>query len=106
MVDPNLPTLKSSDSSSNTSAFDLGVRHAVIDHGELFYNDKPSALDVDLHDLEFRAAYNSSLNQYKGRLAYFNGNAAYGALHAIPHSLDVQFDTTPSMLHLGQAFTG
>ena len=99
----NLPTLKSSDSSSNTSIFDLGIRHAVLDHGELFYNDRPSALDVDLHDLEFHASYNSSLNQYKGRLAYSNGNVAYGTLHAVPHSLDVQFDTTPSMLHLSQA---
>jgi translocation and assembly module TamB len=99
----NLPKLKSSDNSSNTSVFDLGIRHAVLDHGELFYNDKPSALDVDLHDLEFRASYNSSLNQYKGRLAYSNGNVAYGTLHPVAHSLDAQFEATPSMLRLSQA---
>lgn len=99
----NLPTLKTSNDSSNTTVFDLGIRHAVLDHGELFYNDRPSAFDVDLHDLEFRASYDGFLNKYTGRLQYSNGNIAYGTLRAIPHSLDVQFDATPSALHLTQA---
>jgi translocation and assembly module TamB len=98
----NVPTLKTRNS-SDTTVFDLGIRHAVLDHGELYYNNRPSALDVDLHDLEFRASYNGALNKYTGRLAYSNGKVAYGTLQATPHSLDVQFDATPSTLHLTKA---
>ena len=41
----NIPTVKSSDSNSNTSIFDLGIRHAVLNNGEVFYNDQPTPLN-------------------------------------------------------------
>ena len=46
----NIPTIKSS-GKSNTSIFDLGIRHALLTRGEVYYNNKPSLLDVDLHDV-------------------------------------------------------
>src|ERR1700722_3645555 len=50
----NIPTIKSSGSSSgNTSLFDLGIRHAVLDHGEAYYNNRQSVLSADLHNLDF-----------------------------------------------------
>ena len=42
----NLPQTKSSNQKSNTSIFDLGVRHALLDNGEVYYNNRKSALNV------------------------------------------------------------
>ena len=99
----NIPTIKSSGQSSNTSVFDLGVRHAVLEHGEIYLNDEPAEVAADLHDLELKASFNSLLKKYSGRLAYSNGQLVYGALRPVAHSLDVQFDATPTTFRLTQA---
>jgi len=65
----NIPTIKSSGQGSNTSVFDLGVRHAVLEHGEIYYNDEPAEVAADLHDLELKASFNNLLKKYSGRLA-------------------------------------
>ncbi len=52
----NIPAIKSSgSSSSNISLFDLGIRHAVLDHGAVYYNNRQSVLSADLHNVDFRA---------------------------------------------------
>jgi translocation and assembly module TamB len=99
----NIPTIKSSGQSSNTSVFDLGVRHAVLEHGEIYYNSKPAEIAADLHDVAFRASFDNSLKKYSGRVAYSNGRLVYGALHPVVHNLDVQFDATPTTFQVTQA---
>src|SRR5581483_3208036 len=37
----NLPTPKTINSKSNTIIFDLGIRHAVLDNGEVYVNSQP-----------------------------------------------------------------
>ncbi len=59
----NLPTFKSSNSSSNTTVFDLGIRHAVLANGAVFYNNRPSSLALDLRDVQFNARFNSLLQE-------------------------------------------
>jgi translocation and assembly module TamB len=98
----NIPTLKSSGQSSNASVFDLGIRHAVIDRGELYLNDRPSDIAADLHDLEFRASFNNLLKKYSGSVAYSNGHLTYGTFQPFAHGLDVQFDATPTVFNLTQ----
>lgn len=99
----NLPTFKSSGSSSNTSIFDLGIRHAVLANGVILYNDRPSALAVDLRDVQLDATYNSLLSKYSGTLSYSDGRINYEGTQAPPHSLSVQFDATPTTFHLSPA---
>jgi translocation and assembly module TamB len=100
----NIPTIKSSGkSSSNTSLFDLAIRRAVLEHGEVYYNDRRSVLDADVHDVEFRSTFNSLLQKYSGHLAYSNGHVVSGTLRSIPHNLDAEFDATPSTFHLTRA---
>ena len=71
----NIPIIKSSgSSSSNTSLFDLGIRHAVLDHGAVYYNNQQSVLSADLHNVDFRAGFNSLLQKYSGRLSYSDGH--------------------------------
>ena len=99
----NIPTIKSSNSSSNTSVFDLGIRHAVLTNGTVFYNNQPSAIALDVRDVQFNASFNSLLKKYSGALAYSDGRLNYSGKQAPPHALSVQFDATPSTLHLSPA---
>ena len=99
----NIPAIKSSGQGNTTSVFDLGVRHAVLEHGEIYYNDEPAEVAADLHDLELKTSFNNLLKKYSGRLAYSNGQLVYGALHPVAHNLEVQFDATPTTFQLTQA---
>jgi translocation and assembly module TamB len=100
----NIPKPKSSgNSSSNTSIFDLGIRHAVLDHGEIYYNAQKSALSADLHDVEFNAAFSELQNLYSGNLAYTNGRVLFGSYQPFEHNFDAQFDLTPTTFQLHHA---
>ncbi len=100
----NIPVIKSSgSSSSNTSLFDLGIRHAVLDQGEVYYNNRQSVLSADLHNVDFRASFDSLLQKYSGKLSYSDGHLQSGGFKPIPHNLDAEFDATPTTFHLTQA---
>ena len=100
----NIPTIKSSgSSSSNTSLFDLGVRHAVLDRGEVFYNNRQSVLSADLHNVDFRSTFDSSQQKYSGKLSYSDGRLQSGTFKPVPHNLEAEFDATPTTFHLSQA---
>ncbi|HET6208045.1 MAG TPA: AsmA family protein, partial [Terracidiphilus sp.] len=96
----NIPTIKSSGSNSNTSIFDLGIRRAVLDHGEVYYNNQPTPLTADLHDVDFHSVFIEATRQYSGKLAYTNGRIVYGTFQPFTHGLEVQFDATPDTLHV------
>ncbi|HEY1767471.1 MAG TPA: translocation/assembly module TamB domain-containing protein [Terracidiphilus sp.] len=99
----NIPKLESSQSGSNTSIFDLGIRHTLLNRGEVYFNSRPSALAADVHNLDLRASFQSLLKMYSGRLAYTDAHLQYGAFQPFAHDLDVQFDASPSTFHLKSA---
>jgi translocation and assembly module TamB len=100
----NIPVIKSSGSgSSNTSLFDLGIRHAVLDQGAVYYNNRQSILSADLRNVDFRASFDSLLRKYSGRLSYSDGRLVSGSFKPIPHNLEAEFDATPTTFHLTQA---
>jgi translocation and assembly module TamB len=100
----NIPTLKSTGSgNSSTSIFDLAIRRAILAHGEFYYNNRQSILAADLHDVEFRASFNSLLQKYSGHLAYDDGHLYSTSLQPIPHNLEADFDATPSTFQLTHA---
>jgi translocation and assembly module TamB len=100
----NIPVIKSSGSSnSNTSVFDLGIRHAVLDEGAVYYNNRQSVLSADLHNVDFRAGFNSLLQKYSGKLSYSDGHLEASGFKTIPHNLDANFDATPTTFHLTNA---
>jgi translocation and assembly module TamB len=100
----NIPTFQSSSSGSgNSSIFDLGIRHAVLDQGAVYYNNRQSILSADLHNVDFRASFDSALKKYSGKLSYADGHLQSGSFKPIPHNLDAEFDATPTTFHLSQA---
>lgn len=98
----NLPTFQSN-SNSNTSVFDLGIRHAVLTNGVVLYNNQPRSIAADLRNVEFNSTFDNALKKYSGTLAYSNGQLNYGGSQAPTNTLSVQFDATPSTFHLSPA---
>ena len=80
----NIPVIKSSGSSnSNTSLFDLGIRHAVLEQGTVYYNNRQSVLSADLHNVDFRASFDILQQKYSGKLSYSDGHLQSGTFKPI-----------------------
>jgi translocation and assembly module TamB len=100
----NIPTAKKKQQSqSNTDVFDLGVRHAVLDGGVVYYNDRKSLMDADLKDLTFQAGFDPSQTKYSGTLSYRDGHLKMQNFNPIPHDLDAKFNATRQRFTLEQA---
>ena len=99
----NLPKPKSSGQKSNTNIFDLAVQHALLDRGEVYYNDRKSVIDADLHEVELQSGFDGALSKYSGRLAYSNGHLQMENFNSIEHDLVAFFDFTPNEVALRNA---
>ncbi|HYG97718.1 MAG TPA: translocation/assembly module TamB domain-containing protein [Terriglobales bacterium] len=99
----NLPKTKDDQQQSQTDIFDLGVRHAAIIGGEVYYNDEQSALEADLHELNFRSNFATGEQKYSGTLSYRDGHLKLSNFRPMPHDLDARFDATPSTFTLERA---
>jgi len=91
----NLPKPPKS-SGSSTNVFDLGIDHASIRNGEIYYNDRSMPLDADLHDLEARVQYKILGSSYDGSISYDRGHLQFGSFDPLPHSLRAHFNATRS----------
>ncbi len=97
----NLPNLPQSNSSSNTNAFDLGIRHLLLERGEVYVNDQKEPLYADLHDLHLKSSYDTTDGgRYYGDLGYRDGHLQYGSYAPITHDLEAQFDARRSGMSL------
>jgi translocation and assembly module TamB len=94
----NLPQMKNGGGS--TSIFDLGVRHVMLGQGEVYYNDRKSSLDADLHDLDFQSSFDSGPKRYSGGLSYKDGRIHFQNLNPVVHSLQAEFEATPDAFTL------
>ena len=99
----NLPQTRSSGGGSRTNIFDLGVRHAVLDNGEIYYNNKKSVMDADLHQLALTAGFDPAQKRYSGTLSYRDGSLKMDKMNPVPHDLDAKFDLTPDRFTLENA---
>ena len=97
--DTNLPKTKSS-GQSQTSVFDLGIRHVMLGQGEIYYNDQKSAMDADLHHLQFQARFDAGLKRYSGGLSYSNGKIHFQNLNPMVHKFEAEFDASPDTFTL------
>jgi translocation and assembly module TamB len=99
----NLPKTQKSSSQGQTSLFDLGVRHAVLNNGEIYYNNRKSVLNADLHDLSFQATFDPGPKRYSGTIGYRNGHLQSGNFNPMPHDLQARFELTPAAFTLNRA---
>jgi translocation and assembly module TamB len=70
--------------------FKVGIRHFVINSGQIDYKDKKYPVSVDLHDFQANAQLNVPAQTYDGSLSYDNGRIS--APHIMPFSQNLQMD--------------
>jgi translocation and assembly module TamB len=99
----NLPTAPPSQSSSNTSVFDLAVEHVQLTNGEVNYNDRKTPLDADLYDLGTDIRFTSLAKTYEGVVSYNHGHVKYAQYAPLPHNLNLQFTASPDRFNLDSA---
>jgi translocation and assembly module TamB len=96
----NLPNMSSGSSSgsSGTNVFSLGIRHAALNNGQVWFNSRKNTLSADLQDVHLLSAFSPSRNAYTGSFGYRDGHIQYGSYRPLAQSLEVNFDATPSRL--------
>ena len=99
----NLPQTKKSNSQSHADLFQLGVRHALLDRGEVYYNNRKSVLDADLHDLAFQARFDPAQQRYSGSISYREGHLQIQNYRPMAHDFDAEFDATRNVFTLRRA---
>jgi translocation and assembly module TamB len=96
----NVPHISSSGGKSSFNVFQLGVRHAALTHGLIYLDDKKSAIDADLRDLDIQSRFDPRKQRYATRLSYRDGHLQVGRFQSIPHDLQVTFTATPAEVRL------
>jgi translocation and assembly module TamB len=101
----NLPAPKSQGNSSETqtSVFDLGIRHLLLERGEIYYNNHKSELSADLHDLTLQSSFELLRKSYSGTLSYRDGHLQLQDAKPIGHNFDGRFVATPEEFRLESA---
>lgn len=99
----NLPTMQSSSSKSNTNIFTLAIRHALLDNGAVFYNNRKSVMDADLRDVTLTSAFDTAHQTYSGTLAYDNGRLQMENFNTIDHDFRAEFAASPTKFTLHHA---
>src|SRR5271166_3741412 len=99
----NLPTAPPSQSSSQTSIFDLGVEHAQLTNGEIDYNDRKIPVDADVYDLGTDIRFAPFSKRYDGTFSYKNAQVRYAEYAPVAHSLELKFSATPESFSLEPA---
>ena len=97
------PTSDKRSSSSQTSVFDLGIRHLLLDRGEIYYNNRKSELSADVRDLALQSGFALLTKSYSGTLSYRDGHLQLQNANPIVHNFDARFVATPDEFRLESA---
>lgn len=95
----NLPH-SSSTTSGHTNVFELAVKHALLDRGEINYNDQKTPMEADLRNLNVDLGFEPLVQRYAGSISYDQGDLVYGQYEPLPHSFNAQFSATRSLFSL------
>ncbi len=100
----NLPQPKQEKpSQSTTNVFDLGVRHLLLERGEIYYNNRKSELSADVHDLTLQSSFALLTKSYSGTLSYRDGHLQLQNSNSIGHNFSARFVATPDEFKLESA---
>ena len=99
----NIPQSPPSPTNSHTDVFDLAIRHVLLSNGQINYNDKKSAFDADLFNLDSEVRFDLLAARYRGSISYDHGHLRYADYTPLAHSLHAKFHATRSGLSLESA---
>jgi translocation and assembly module TamB len=96
----NLPKAPPSQSTSQTSVFDLAIGHLQMRNGEINYKDEKTALEGDLYNLGTDVHFDPTTKSYRGKLFYTEGRLRYASYSPLPHNLSATFVAAPDRFTL------
>ena len=88
---PSPPQTKENKSRQSINIFDLGIRHLLLERGEIYYNDRKSDLSADLHDLSLQSGFEMLKRRYSGTLSYRDGHLQLQNATSIEHNFNARF---------------
>jgi translocation and assembly module TamB len=97
------PTGQGDGSATRTSVFDLGIRHLLLERGEIYYNNRKSELSADLHDLTLQSSFELPRKSYSGTLSYRDGHLQLQNARPIGHNFRAKFVASPEEFRLESA---
>ncbi len=83
--------------------FDMAIQHAVVNQGEIYYNDRGIPLDGEVRDLQAQVSRETFKAAYDGTLSYREGRVQFGEFNPLQHSLEAKLSAEPSGLTLKSA---
>ena len=92
----NLP--KPPQPSQPVDLFDQKISHVVVNHGEIYYNDRRMPLDAEVRDLQAQISRQTLKNAYDAAIGYRDGRVQFSNFNPLLHGLDVKFTAAPSGL--------
>lgn len=90
-------------SQSTTNVFDLGIRHLLLERGEVYYNNRKSDFSADLHELQLQSRFELLSRTYSGTLSYRDGHLQLPNANAVGHNFTARFVATPEEFKLENA---
>ncbi|MGH9537781.1 MAG: translocation/assembly module TamB domain-containing protein [Terriglobales bacterium] len=101
----NLPAARSEGpgDQSYIRVFDLGIRHLLLERGEIYYNNRKSSISADVHDLSLQSAFEPLNRLYSGTLSYGDGHIQLQGANPIAHSFHATFTATPDEFRVENA---
>lgn len=100
----NLPKPKTGNGQSSTNIFDFAIRRALLTNGEIYYNDRKSPLEAELHDVTLEAGYDQiDGGRYSGQLSYKDGRLKFANYAPVAHDFGAQFDARRSGMKVSPA---
>lgn len=100
---PSPPQAKESKSPQSITIFDLGIRHLLLERGEIYYNNRKSDLSADLHDLSLQSGFEILKQSYSGTLSYRDGHLQLQNARSIEHNFNAHFVATSEEFKLERA---
>jgi translocation and assembly module TamB len=80
------------------NVFDLAIGRLLVQQGEIYYNNRPWALNAELHDFQTHIAFDPAKTEYAGDLSYRRGKVQVRDFHPLEHDLRAQFAASPAGL--------
>jgi translocation and assembly module TamB len=93
---PASPANQSANTNSTSNIFDLAIKHASVNSGEIYYNDRSIPLSADVHDFHAESSFSTLAQQYKLSAGYQQGIVAYQNAKPVPHTLDLRLTASRS----------
>jgi translocation and assembly module TamB len=80
---------------ANMDVFDLGIRHLLLERGEIYYNNRKGEISADLHDLMLQSGFEPLTKSYSGTLSYRDGHLQLQNSSSIGHNFNARFVAAP-----------